>query len=196
MRAAVVLLGVCILGSPAFSQAQEPMKPSAPAKPVAPEEPEEVVEAPSGPPVPVFGSQIGAQFKTITGTIPTFQLYVIPPGSSTFRWGGFGFVSAGSDLREFSLSALVGIRVGLGGTFAAMPYAGFGFVYSTWDALGNSTFSSTSFGPYVPLGLTLEMDFGGNLFTITGMVNFHKLDFTDPTGQDDGSASLLFGVAM
>jgi len=209
MPMAGVLLGVFLLGGPARGLAQEPVeppppaakpvipaKPAAPAQPTTPTDATETDETPSGPPAPVFGSQMGVQFKTITGTIPSFQLYVLPPGNSTFRWGGAGFVSAGSDLREGSLAGIVGLRVGLGSTFAAVPYAGFGFVYSAWDALGNSTFSDTAFGPYIPLGLTLEMDFGGNLFTITGIVNLHKLDYTDPEGQDKGSASLLFGVAM
>jgi len=202
MRTAGVLVGVFLLCGPTVGRAQEPVEPAKPSKPVAvkppvaPAEPEEVAESPSGPPAPLFGSQIGAQFRTVTGTIPSFQLYLTRPWGSKLRWGGLGFASAGSDLREYALAGTVGLRVGLGSTFAAVPYAGIGFLYSTWDALGNSTFNDTSFALYIPVGLTLEMDFGGNLFTITGMVNLHNIDYTNSPGQDRGSVSLLFGVAM
>lgn len=196
-----LLLGAGLGALPPAVAAQEGVRPTAPAQPLKADTTE--VEAPDasmmpdeGVPPPIFGSQVGAQFKTVTGTIMTFQLYTTRPLNRTFRWGVQGFASSGPDLREYALSGTVGLRKGLSDTFALYLYGGFGFLYSTWDVYEDATFSDNSWALYVPGGLTLEIDIGSNLFTVTGMVNLHNIDYTNSPGRDRGSVSLLFGVAM
>jgi hypothetical protein len=198
-RGTGLLLGVLFLHLPLLASAQAPARPSTPAKPVkadttAAAKTSQDLDA--GVPAPTFGSQFGYQFRTVTGTIPSLQAYLTRPLSSKLRWGLEGFASSGEDLREYALAGTIGYHLSLSGTFAVYAYGGLGFLYSTWDYYQNATFSDNSWAIYIPGGLTLEIDAGSNLFTITGMINLHNIEYTNSPGRDRGSASLLFGVAI
>jgi len=197
VRGGIALLGIMFLYVPSLVSAQA-ARPSAPAQPVKADTTQATTstDMEEGVPAPRFGSQFGWQFKTVTGTIPSLQAYMTRPLNSKLRWGIEGFASSGEDLREYALAGTIGLQVGLSRTFAVYPYVGFGFLYSTWDYYQNATFSDNSWAIYVPGGLTLSIDAGSNLFTITGMINLHNINYSNGPGRDRGSVSLLFGVAI
>lgn len=134
-------------------------------------------------------TQAGVQMKTASGSVFTMGVNVDYQVSPQISVGPMAFASSGVDLTEYALAATARYSYPMG-SWNIVPFAGMGMISGDYK-------ESKSSGLYVPVGVTAEYAWRGNIFTATVMGNFHQFSYQDVApGKDPKSMSIMLGVRL
>jgi hypothetical protein len=135
------------------------------------------------------GTQAGVQMKTAAGSVFTMGVNVDYRVSPQISVGPLAFASSGVDLTEYALAATARYSYAMG-SWNVIPFAGLGMISAEFKEAKSSVL-------YIPIGVTAEYAWRGNVFTATVMGGFHKFEFEDvnPAG-DPKSLSIMLGVRL
>lgn len=134
------------------------------------------------------GTMAGVQMKTVSGSVFTMGVNVDYRATPQISVGPMAFASSGSDLTEYALAATARYSYAVG-TWNIVPFAGLGMISADYKESKNSAL-------FVPVGVTAEYAWKGNVFTATVMGGFHQLKFNDDQTEDPKSMSIMLGVRL
>jgi hypothetical protein len=132
-----------------------------------------------------FVTTTGIAGKTIDGTVFSLSLnadYFVNP---TLSVGPQGTLNSGSALMQSGIAGVARYHYRMD-SFHFVPFAGVGAMYADMR-------ESSTWGWWIPVGMSVELPLQDTVLNLTGTVNLHDIDL-EIFGKDPKSYGLTIGV--
>jgi hypothetical protein len=132
-----------------------------------------------------FVTTTGVAGKTIDGTVFALSLHADYFMNPVISVGPLGTLNSGSTLMQTGIAGVARYHYRMD-TFHVVPFAGVGAMYADMR-------ESSTWGWWIPVGMSLELPLRDTVLNLTGTVNLHDINL-DTFGKDPKSYALTVGV--